>query len=118
MPQVSAADRILAAIRAIPRGQVAGYGEVARRAGLPGRARLTARVLSENGDPDLPWHRVLRSDGRIALPEGSSGWREQCRRLRAEGVTVENGRVRGQRAAATMDEQMWGPGAGPAREKR
>ncbi|HZV37367.1 MAG TPA: MGMT family protein, partial [Pseudoxanthomonas sp.] len=32
-------QRILAVVRAIPRGQVAGYGEVARRAGLPGRAR-------------------------------------------------------------------------------
>lgn len=108
MPQTPAADRILAAIRAIPRGEVAGYGEVARRAGLPGRARLVARVLAGQEDPDLPWHRVLRSDGRIALPEGSRGWREQVRRLRAEGVHVENGRVRGQRAAATLDEQVWG----------
>lgn len=108
MPQTPAADRILAAIRAIPRGEVAGYGEVARRAGLPGRARLVARVLAGHQDPDLPWHRVLRSDGRIALPEGSHGWREQVCRLRAEGVRVENGRVRGQRAAATLDEQVWG----------
>lgn len=103
-----AADRILAAIRAIPRGEVAGYGEVARRAGLPGRARLVARLLSQNDDPTLPWHRVLRSDGRIALPEGSKGYREQCQRLRAEGVRIEAGRVRGQRAAATLDEQVWG----------
>lgn len=103
-----AARRILAAIRAIPAGEVAGYGEVARRAGLPGRARLVARILGQNEDPDLPWHRVLRSDGRIAFPEGSRGFREQGQRLRAEGVRVEAGRVRGQRAAATLDEQMWG----------
>ncbi|QQP97999.1 MGMT family protein [Lysobacter enzymogenes] len=109
MDSETAAKRIFAAIRAIPRGEVAGYGEVARRAGLPGRARLVARLLSENEDPKLPWHRVLRSDGRIAFPEGSKGWREQSQRLRAEGVKVEKGRVRGQRAAATMDEQIWGP---------
>lgn len=108
MPETPAADRILAAIRAIPRGQVAGYGEVARRAGLPGRARLVARVLAGNEHADLPWHRVLRSDGRIAFPENSRGWREQTRRLRAEGVVVVKGRVRGQRAAATLDEQVWG----------
>lgn len=108
MPETPAADRILAAIRAIPAGRVAGYGEVARRAGLPGRARLVARVLADNDDAELPWHRVLRSDGRIAFPEHSRGWREQTRRLRAEGVVVENGRVRGQRAAATLDEQVWG----------
>lgn len=99
--------RILDAIRAVPPGQVAGYGEIARRAGLPGRARLVARVLAENDDATLPWHRVLRSDGRIAFPEGSRGWREQCARLHAEGVRVENGRVRGQAAAATLDERLW-----------
>ncbi|QDH69487.1 cysteine methyltransferase [Lysobacter alkalisoli] len=101
--------RILATIRAIPRGEVAGYGEVARRAGLPGRARLVARLLSHNDDPSLPWHRVLRSDGRIALPEGSPGFLEQCQRLRAEGLRVENGRVIGAKARATFDEQVWGP---------
>jgi len=105
----SAETRILAAIRAIPRGQVAGYGEVARRAGLPGRARLVARILGQNEDPKLPWHRVLRSDGRIAFPEGSRGYREQGQRLRAEGVRVEKGRVRGLKAARDLDEVLWGP---------
>lgn len=99
--------KILAAVRAIPRGQVAGYGEVARRAGLPGRARMVAKILSENSDPKLPWHRVLRSDGRIAFPEASKGYREQAQRLRAEGVVVVNGKVRGLKAAASIDEQIW-----------
>lgn len=103
-------DRILAAVRAIPRGQVAGYGEVARRAGLPGRARLAARALSGNEDPRLPWHRVLRSDGRIAFPEGSEGFREQARRLRAEGVKVENGRVRMPKRTSDLDAEIWGMG--------
>ncbi|MCL1501145.1 cysteine methyltransferase [Xanthomonas nasturtii] len=101
--------RIVAVIRAIPSGQVAGYGEVALRAGLPGRARLVARVLSGNDDPQLPWHRVLRSDGRIALPEGSAGYREQCQRLRAEGVQVARGRVRRASAAQRLDAAVWAP---------
>ena len=109
MPGKSAAEKILAAIRAVPRGQVAGYGEIARRAGLPGRARLVARVLSENDDPKLPWHRILRSDGRIAFPPDQAQFAEQQQRLRAEGVDVQNGRVRGQRAAASMDELLWSP---------
>ncbi|HBK46169.1 MAG TPA: cysteine methyltransferase, partial [Xanthomonadaceae bacterium] len=54
LPADEARLRILKAIRAIPRGQVAGYGEVAARAGLPGRARLVARVLAGNDDPQLP----------------------------------------------------------------
>ena len=103
-------ERILAAVRAIPPGQVAAYGEVARRAGLPGRARLAAKVLSGNTDPALPWHRVLRADGRIAFPAGSTAHREQSRRLKAEGVRVEKGRVR---IAATsgfdMDAEVWAP---------
>jgi len=95
-------------VRAIPTGQVAGYGEVARRAGLPGRARLVARVLGGNGDPTLPWHRVLRADGRIAFPEGSRGYLEQLQRLRADGVRVERGRVRMPRGGTDLDEALWG----------
>ncbi|WP_367383036.1 MGMT family protein [Stenotrophomonas cyclobalanopsidis] len=112
MTPEQARDRILAVIRAIPPGQVLGYGQVAMRAGLPGRARLTARILGQNEDPHLPWHRVLRSDGRIAMAEGSAGWREQSQRLRAEGVVVENGRVRmpASDPAAVLDAAIWGSG--------
>ncbi len=109
MPPKSAADKFLAAIRAIPRGQVAGYGEIARRAGLPGRARMVARLLAQNDDPKLPWHRVLRSDGRIAFPDDSAQFAEQVQRLRAEGVIVVNGRVKGRKAAASIDEILWTP---------
>lgn len=118
MTDLSAADRILAAIRAIPAGRVAGYGHVARRAGLPGRARMVARVLRENGDrktgaADLPWHRVLRSDGRIAFPPGSAGFKEQARRLRAEGVVVKDGRVRIAESVrdldGDLDAALWRP---------
>jgi methylated-DNA-protein-cysteine methyltransferase related protein len=109
MPGKSAAEKIIAAIRAVPRGQVAGYGEIARRAGLPGRARLVARMLSVNEDSTLPWHRILRSDGRIAFPDDDPHFAEQSQRLRAEGVTVVNGRVRGQKAASTLDEILWKP---------
>ena len=108
MDSPTPADRILAAIRAIPPGEVAGYGHVARRAGLPGRARLVARLLAGNEDATLPWHRVLRSDGRIAFPPGSKGHREQARRLRAEGVMVEKGRVRIPAVDADdLDAALW-----------
>jgi methylated-DNA-protein-cysteine methyltransferase-like protein len=101
---------ILAQVRAVPRGQVAGYGQIAQRAGLPRRARLVARVLAGNDDPTLPWHRIVRSDGRIAFPSGSRGFREQVGRLRAEGVAVEKGRVRMPRAGGDLDALLWGPG--------
>ncbi|MDQ3288502.1 MAG: MGMT family protein [Pseudomonadota bacterium] len=105
-----AGKRIREQIRAIPRGCVAGYGEIARRSGLPGRARMVARLLSGNEDPELPWHRVVRSDGSIAFPEGSAEFIEQCKRLRAEGLRVERGRVRNVRVIQTLDARLWGPG--------
>src|SRR3954463_12512235 len=85
--------RIVRVIRAIPRGSVASYGEIATRAGLPGRARLVGRVLGTTLEYDLPWFRVLRSDGRIAFPPGSRAFREQVRHLAAEGILVVRGRV-------------------------
>lgn len=88
------ARRIIEAVAAIPKGRVASYGAIAARAGYPGRARLIGKVLGEAPDrAELPWHRVLRADGRIGIPAGTRGFREQCRRLKAEGVTVKDGRV-------------------------
>lgn len=85
---------IFRTIGAIPPGRVASYGEIAARAGLPGRARMVGKLLGETPPGlELPWYRVLRSDGRIAFPPGSREFREQVRRLAAEGVPARNGRV-------------------------
>ena len=81
-------ERIRGVVAAIPAGSVLAYGEVAARAGLPGRARLVGRVLAEDAQ-DLPWHRVLRADG-TPTPHLAT---EQLARLRAEGVLAEGGRV-------------------------
>jgi methylated-DNA-protein-cysteine methyltransferase related protein len=81
-------DRIRDVVATIPAGSVLAYGEVAARAGLPGRARLVGRILAEDGH-DLPWHRVLRADGTPA-PHLAA---EQLARLRAEGVLPEGGRI-------------------------
>lgn len=109
----AARRRIVDAVRALPRGRVAAYGQVAARAGLPGRARLVARVLAQSSAGDrLPWHRVLRSDGRIAFPPGSAGHDEQVRRLGREGVPVHGGRVAALYfvGADDLDAALWGPG--------
>jgi methylated-DNA-protein-cysteine methyltransferase related protein len=98
--------RVLATVRAIPAGQVLSYGAVAQRAGLPGAARLVARVLADNDDPALPWHRVLRADGRIAFAPDSPSWCEQRDRLLAEGVAVRSGRVRMARTD-DLDALLW-----------
>jgi methylated-DNA-protein-cysteine methyltransferase related protein len=85
-------ERVREVVRAVPPGETTTYGEVAARAGLPGRARLVGRILAEDGH-DLPWHRVLRADGTCA-PHVA---REQSARLRAEGVLLVDGRLRRRR---------------------
>jgi methylated-DNA-protein-cysteine methyltransferase-like protein len=78
----------------IPRGRASTYGDVAREAGLPGRARLAGYALKHTPDGmHLPWHRVVGAGGKIVFPPRSSAYREQTRRLQSEGVRVEGGRV-------------------------
>lgn len=98
-------------VRAIPRGATLSYGEVARQAGVPRRARWVAVALKQ-APPSLrlPWHRVVGAGGRIALPPGSRLHREQCRRLRAEGRKVIGGRVAPLARdghAADLDAWLW-----------
>jgi methylated-DNA-protein-cysteine methyltransferase-like protein len=78
----------------LPRGSVSTYGDVARAAGLPGRARQAGYALKHlPAGMRLPWHRVVGAGGRIVFPPDSRAYREQTQRLRGEGVPVENGRV-------------------------
>jgi methylated-DNA-protein-cysteine methyltransferase related protein len=102
-------DKVYRAIRAVPAGEVAGYGEIARRIGMPGHARWVARCLSQNQDRQLPWHRILRSDGRIAFAQDTPEYLEQIQRLRAEGIMVVNGKVQGVKAKPSLDELLWSP---------
>lgn len=100
-----ALEAIWNVVASIPRGQVSTYGAVARAAGLPGRARqagFALRVMPK--ELNLPWHRVLGAGGRIVFPKASHHFKEQARRLRAEGVTVKDGRV--PRSALTELEEL------------
>ena len=76
------------AVRALRPGQVASYGEIAMRAGRPGAARAAGNVLAR-GLAEVPWWRVVHSDGRLA--GGKDG--RQGRLLMEEGVLVVGGRI-------------------------
>lgn len=76
------------AVNAIPKGQTASYARVALMAGKPGAARAVVRAL--HALDDLPWWRVIRSDGTVA-PQVAV---EQRKRLKAEGVTLGPGKKR------------------------
>ena len=86
--------RIMRVIKAIPRGKVSSYRDVALAAGLPNGARQTVRVLHSLSEKHkLPWHRVVRVSGSIALPSGE-GRELQIELLRTEGVEVSSdGRI-------------------------
>ena len=79
---------IIKAILSVPRGKVSCYRDIALAAGLPNGARQVARVLHSMSEKHgLPWHRIIRADGFIALESGQ-GRELQMGLLRAEGVTV------------------------------
>jgi methylated-DNA-protein-cysteine methyltransferase-like protein len=79
--------RIYAVVRRIPRGKVASYGDVARRAGLPGHARQVGYAMHALGpDTAVPWHRVVNTKGEISCRRRGAGELEQRVRLEREGV--------------------------------
>src|SRR5437660_9951871 len=83
-------ERIVAAIRKIPRGKVSTYGAIARAAGYPRAARQVVWALRQSHG--LPWQRVVAAGGRIALPDEAG--MEQRFRLQSEGVLFSGRRVR------------------------
>jgi methylated-DNA-protein-cysteine methyltransferase-like protein len=87
-------ERIVELISAIPSGYVATYGGVAAAAGHPRAARRVVWVLrTMSSSRALPWHRVIRADGSIALPRGD-GHELQAALLADEGIDVSpDGRV-------------------------
>ncbi|MDF2183113.1 MGMT family protein [Neptuniibacter sp. CAU 1671] len=87
----------------IPAGRVATYGQIAALAGFPKQARAVGRCLSRlPEDSQLPWHRVINAQGRISFADLTPAFIEQSQRLRAEGVQVEQGRIR-------LREYQWQP---------
>ena len=87
MPSDEQIEAVRALILSVPAGRVTTYGDVADAAGLP-TPRMTGWVLRHDGS-GLPWQRVVRADGTPAPHKAS----EQLRLLRAEGVSIRNGRV-------------------------
>ena len=84
----SAFERIKDVLKAIPWGEVRGYGEVALSAGFPRGARTVVWVLKTSSEKEgLPWHRVVNRDRRIAI-KNPDGHHLQRILLEAEGWKV------------------------------
>jgi len=104
--------RIWDVVAGIPDGCVLNYGEVARLAGLPGRARLVGRALGlAPKSMKLPWHRVVNAQGQISFKPGGAKHRRQRELLEAEGVEFVDGVIDLDEHAPSrvLDRMLWGP---------
>jgi O-6-methylguanine DNA methyltransferase len=86
-------QRVLSAVRRIPPGRVATYGDIAALAGSPRAWRAVGTIMRECRNPATPCHRVIAAGGAL----GGYGGNLQLKRelLRAEGLEVGMTRVRG-----------------------
>ena len=82
---------IYAAVRAIPRGRVATYGEIATLASIPSGHRIVARAMRDCAE-SLPWYRVIgKKDarrGQINIADAEHAEFQRAR-LEAEGVEFD-----------------------------
>ena len=86
--------RIYEAVKKIPRGKVATYGQVAEMAGYKTMARAVGNALHKNPDPEkIPCYRVVNAKGELAGEFAFGGEGAQARLLQADGIAVVDGRV-------------------------
>jgi methylated-DNA-protein-cysteine methyltransferase related protein len=86
-------EQVYNVVRRIPPGKVTSYGRIAQMLGRPNAARAVGYALSSLKDKDdmghdVPWQRVVNSQGRISIVNREHTAQHQADLLRAEGVTV------------------------------
>ena len=90
----SPTKRIYEAVKKIPRGKVATYGQVAEMAGDKKMARAVGNALHKNPDPNgIPCYRVVNAKGELAGEFAFGGEGAQRKLLEADGIAVVSGRV-------------------------
>lgn len=90
----SPSKRIYEAVKKIPAGKVATYGQIAELAGDKKMARAVGNALHKNPDPEhIPCFRVVNVKGELSGAFAFGGKNVQADRLTADGVTVVDGRV-------------------------
>lgn len=80
--------KVWKALMGIPRGQVRTYSEIARQIGHPNSARAVANACAKNPYlPEVPCHRVIRTDGGLGGYSGPGGVETKRKLLREEGFS-------------------------------
>ena len=83
-------DSVYAYLKRVPKGKVVTYGWVACAIGAPRAARQVGYALHVNPEPiEIPCHRVVNREGRLAPAFAFGGEDVQAALLRNEGVEVE-----------------------------
>ena len=83
-------QKVWAALRTIPRGEVRTYTDIAVQIGHPFSARAVANACGKNPyAPEVPCHRVIRSDGSIGGYSAEGGSEKKRAMLREEGVHID-----------------------------
>jgi len=86
-------DKIYQLVRDIPKGRISTYGSIALKAG-GGGPRYVGWCLHHNPDHDkIPCHRVVSAKGKLAKTFAFGGLDGQVKHLKAEGISVSNGRI-------------------------
>src|SRR5215212_2235245 len=85
-------QRVLFAVRRIPAGRIATYGDVAAAAGVPRAARAVGNIMKGCRVPGVPCHRVVAAGGKLGGYGGSEAMKRAL--LVAEGVVVSGARIR------------------------
>lgn len=80
-------ERVLNIVRKIPKGKIMTYKQVAAKAGSPNAARAVGSIMKANYRPDVPCHRVVRSDG-TAGGYNRGGAQAKTKLLKKEGVKI------------------------------
>jgi methylated-DNA-[protein]-cysteine S-methyltransferase len=86
------ARRVLQAVRRIPPGAVATYGDIAALAGRPRAARAVGNLMRSGRLGEAPYHRVIAAGGRLGGYGGNEALKAAL--LRSEGLVVVGGRIR------------------------
>lgn len=90
----SPSKRIYEAVKKIPKGKVATYGQIAEMAGDRKMARAVGNALHKNPDPDsIPCYRVVNAKGELSGEFAFGGKNAQAKLLMADGIEVVDGKV-------------------------
>lgn len=81
-------QKVYEIVKKIPKGKVTTYGQIARKLGNPRWSRQVGWALHANRSADVPCHRVVNREGRLAPNFAFEGANEQRRRLETDGVSV------------------------------